>query len=51
MDYQFVFREAKQFTGLADCQARDAQKLAFHFNVSLTALNTAKWEQYQQRDT
>ncbi len=36
--------------GVADCQARDAQKLDFHFNTALTALNIAKWEQYQQRD-
>lgn len=47
---EFIFRDAKQFTGLADCQARDAQKLDFHFNAALTALNIAKWEQYQQRD-
>ena len=47
---EFIFRDAKQFTGLTDCQARDAQKLDFHFNASLTALNIAKWEQYQQRD-
>ncbi|WP_322745091.1 transposase, partial [Leptolyngbya ectocarpi] len=47
---EFIFRDAKQFTGLTDCQARDKQKLDFHFNASLTALNIAKWEQYQQRD-
>jgi hypothetical protein len=47
---EFIFRDAKQFTGLTDCQARDAQKLDFHFNASLTALNMAKWEQYQQRN-
>ncbi|MEL6130813.1 MAG: transposase [Cyanobacteria bacterium J06628_4] len=47
---EFIFRDAKQFTGLTDCQARDEQKLDFHFNTSLTALNIAKWEQYQQRD-
>lgn len=46
---EFIFRDAKQFTGLTDCQARDQQKLDFHFNASLTALNLAKWEQYQQR--
>ena len=23
---EFIFRDAKQFTGLADCQARDGQK-------------------------
>lgn len=47
---EFIFRDAKQFTGLTDCQARDAQKLDFHFNASLSALNLAKYEQYQQRD-
>ena len=48
---EFIFRDAKQFTGLTDCQARDVQKLDFHFNASLTALNLAKWDAYQQRDT
>nr|WP_199298578.1 transposase [Leptolyngbya sp. FACHB-17] len=45
---EFLFRDAKQFTGLEDCQARDAQKLAFHFNASLTALNLAKLDALQQ---
>ena len=45
---EFVFRDAKQFTGLEDCQARDAQKLEFHFNASLTALDLAKLEAIQQ---
>lgn len=45
---EFIFRDAKQFTGLEDCQARDAQKLAFHFNASLTALNLAKLDAQQQ---
>ena len=44
---EFIFRDAKQFTGLTDCQARDAQKLDFHFNAALTALNLAKWEAFQ----
>ena len=48
---EFIFRDVKQFTGLTECQARDAQKIDFHFNAPLTALNIAKWEQYQQRDT
>lgn len=47
---EFIFRESKQFTGLTDCQARDAQKLDFQFNAALSALNVAKWEQYQQRN-
>ncbi len=45
---EFIFRDAKQFTGLEDCQARDALKLEFHFNASLTALNLAKVEALQQ---
>ena len=44
---EFIFRDAKQFTGLTDCQARDADRLHFHFNASLTALNIAKSEQLQ----
>ena len=47
---EFIFRDAKQFTGLSDCQARDEQKLDFHFNATLTALNIAKAEQYRQRN-
>ena len=41
---EFIFRDAKQFTGLEDCQARDLVKLEFHFNACLTALNLAKVE-------
>ncbi len=41
---EFSFRDAKQFTGLEDCQARDLVKLEFHFNACLTALNLAKVE-------
>ncbi len=49
---EFIFRDAKQFTGLCDCQARDQKRLAFHFNASLTTLNLAKTEHLQaQSDT
>jgi Transposase DDE domain len=41
---EFIFRDAKQFTGLCDAQTRDAKRLDFHFNASLTALNLAKYE-------
>jgi hypothetical protein len=41
---EFIFRDAKQFTGLSDCQARNEQALDFHFNASLMALNLAKRE-------
>jgi hypothetical protein len=36
---EFLFRDAKQFTGLNHCQARDEAKLDFHFNMSMTAIN------------
>jgi len=39
---EFLYRDAKQFTGLNDCQARSENKLNFHFNASLTAVNIAK---------
>ena len=41
---EFIFRDAKQFTGLQDCQARDVAKLDFHLHASLTALNLARVE-------
>jgi hypothetical protein len=41
---EFLFRDAKQFAGLEDCQARDLVKTEFHVNASLTALNLAKVE-------
>jgi hypothetical protein len=39
---EFLFRDAKQFTGLSDCQARAKAKLDFHFNASLSAVTFAK---------
>ena len=45
---EFLFRDAKQFTGLTDCQARSQAKLDFHFNATLTALSLAKLEARQQ---
>ncbi len=41
---EFLFRDAKQFTGLSDCQARCEISLDFHFNACMTALNMMKWE-------
>jgi len=46
---EFIFRDAKQFTGLCDAQTRDSKKLDFHFNASLTALNLAKCEEQSRR--
>jgi DDE superfamily endonuclease len=45
---EFLFRDAKQFTGLTDCQARSQAKLHFHFNASLSAVTLAKLEAHQQ---
>lgn len=39
---EFLYRDGKQHTGLNDCQARSRNKLDFHFNASLTAINLAK---------
>jgi hypothetical protein len=39
---EFVYRDAKQYTSLTSCQARSKEKLDFHFNMSLTAVNVAK---------
>jgi hypothetical protein len=45
---EFLFRDAKQFTGLSDCQARSKAKLDFHFNASLSAVTFAKLEARHQ---
>jgi hypothetical protein len=43
---EFLYRDGKQFTGLCDVQARGGNKLNFHFNASLTAINIAKVEEW-----
>lgn len=44
---EFLFRDAKQFTGVSDCQARSQAKRDFHFNASLSAVTLAKLEARQ----
>lgn len=39
---EFLFRDAKTFTGLTHCQARSESKLAYHFNASLSGVNVAR---------
>ena len=39
---EFIFRDARQYTGLADFQARGAQAIDTHVNASLLALNLVK---------
>ena len=45
---EFVFRDAKQFTGLTHCQARNKEALAFAFNASLSSVNVARAYARQQ---
>ena len=46
---EFLFRDAKPFTGLIDFQTRSEERMAFHVNASMTALNFLKLEDRQQR--
>jgi len=39
---EFLYRDAKQHTGLTNCQARSENKLDSHFNFALSAINVAK---------
>ena len=39
---EFIYRDAKQYTGLCHCQGRSGEKLDFHWNAALTTVNLAK---------
>jgi hypothetical protein len=43
---EFLYRDAKQFTGLEHCQSRSETKLDFHFNTALTTVSLAKVAYY-----
>lgn len=43
---EFLFRDAKQYTGLTHCQARSQNKISFHWNTSLTAVSLARLDWY-----
>ncbi len=45
---EFPFRDAKQFSGLTDCQSRQPQAIHFHWNMALLMVNLAKAEQLAQ---
>lgn len=45
---EFIFRDAKQFMGLTDFQTRAEERIAFHVNASMTALNFLKLEDRNQ---
>jgi hypothetical protein len=46
---EFLFRDSKQFTGLADCQSRAKAVLDFHFNAALATLNLARADELRAR--
>ena len=48
---EFLFRDAKQFTGLQDCQARDHKALHFHFNMALASVGVTKIEALTEQST
>lgn len=39
---ELLFRDAKQFTGLSQCQARSDAKLDYHLNATLSGVNVAR---------
>lgn len=39
---EFVYRDGKQFMGLAHCQARNKEAMSFAFNASLSSVNVAR---------
>ena len=43
---EFLFRDAKQHTGLTHCQARSENKIHVHTNMALTAVGVAKIAHY-----
>ena len=47
---EFLFRDAKQFTGLTDCQATKKEAIYTHINASLTALNLLKLEDAKEKN-
>ena len=47
---EFFFRDAKQFVGLTDCQARNREAIEFHLNASCSALNAMKLEDRKKKD-
>jgi hypothetical protein len=48
---EFVFREAKQYTGLMDCQSCRKESIHTQINASLVALNALKLEDLREKNT
>ncbi|CAN5839593.1 transposase [soil metagenome] len=47
---EFLYRDAKQHTGLAQAQCRSKEKLHFHLNAALTAVSLAKAAHYLNQE-
>jgi len=47
---EFIYRDAKQYTGLCHCQGRTGEKLDFHWNAALTTVNLAKIQHQQDEN-
>jgi len=50
---EFLYRDGKQHVGMNDCQARSENRLNFHVNAALTAINVAKcihWFKHKSDD-
>ena len=45
---EYLFRDAKQYTGLMHCQSTDETKLLNHINISLTTVSLAKATHWQE---
>ena len=48
---EFLFRDAKQFSGLSESQSRKKASLEFHFNASLSTINLARIEAIRANQT
>ena len=46
---EFLFRDAKQFAGLTECQARNEAALDFHFNASLATVSATRAAMAQEQ--
>lgn len=46
---EFLFRDAKQFAGLTECQARNEAALDFHFNASLATVSATRAAMVQEQ--
>ena len=43
LQIEYLYRDAKQFTGLTHCQSRKRESLDFAFNMSLSSINVASF--------